>query len=113
MASAKVKKALRAVRKGNLEKLEKVLVDKDPNVREEIAIAFGQVEDITVSNALVTSMRDPVAFVRLASAKSLASVGFPGALEHIKRYLPQEQDEEVRAALVDAMAAIASRHSSD
>jgi len=110
MASMKLNKALRAVKKGNLEKLEKVLVDKDPNIREEVAIAFGEIEDITVSNALVTSMRDPVAFVRLASAQSLSKVGFPGALEHIRRYLPQEQDEEVKAALVKAMDDIAARH---
>jgi HEAT repeat protein len=93
--SRKVCSVLRGVlaKFGNMRLLKKSLSEHDnPQVREQIAIMFGEIGDISTVPLLITALRDND-FVRYAAAKSLGKIGNKSAVLALSDVLNDPLDE--------------------
>jgi hypothetical protein len=93
-------------RRTPMESLSGLLLDKDPEVREEAVDLLGESKDDRAISHLIGVLRsDENADVRASAADALGDLGYPAALDGLIEAL-SDSDAMVRESAVDALAEI-------
>jgi HEAT repeat protein len=97
-----------------VEPLVRHLGDSDPAVREWSVQALGVIGEPRVTASVVRLLADPVRAVRISAVLSLGRIGDSAGLEPLVQYLSKgERDEEEKAEVTNAIAAIKSPQRSE
>ncbi len=98
-------------KKGHIGKLFKVArTNDDQVVRARAYAAMGQIRDLSAVEALLECFKlDEANVVKIACAKSLERISTRKEFDKIQHLVDQEEDEEVKAALMAAAIAAKDR----
>lgn len=109
MFGNKLNKIPKMVEKNQAEKLEKLLTDKDMQVKLAAVDALGQCTGDVAFNALVPLLNSPEAEVRVHAAKALGVMGLPKARTFLLHRKDVEKDEKMLGAIAEALHKIEVR----
>ena len=88
--------------------LETALTHSEPRVRVAVAEALECIDAPGRLEPLRQALADPAGDVRVAAARALATKPASGVVATLTRALEQEQDEDVRTAVIEALGLIDS-----
>lgn len=94
-------------------KLLSVLNNDNHEVRIHAIRALSGFDSLDVINSLVNLLRDPNAEIRLTAVETLGKIGSGKAIEFVRFMLEKEEDENVREAAKNALAAIKEKMKQD
>lgn len=97
------------VEKNQPEKLEKMMNDKDEQVRLAAIDGLGQCTGDVAFNALVPLLNSPDAAVRSHAARALGTMGLPKARTFLLHRKEAEKDADVLKAIAEALKKIEVR----
>lgn len=109
MFGNKLSKIPKMMEKNQAEKLEKLLGDKDEQVKLAAIDALGKCTGDVAFNALVPLLNSPSAEVRIRSAKALGAMGLPKSRTFLLHRKSVEKDEKMLAAIAEALQQIEVR----
>lgn len=95
-------------KKKNLDKLKKVIADRDPKVRIAAAQALGIANTDDSLNVLISSINDPEPSVKIKIIETIGNIGAKRSVEHLRHLFNTEKDPSVIQAVEHAMKNIAN-----
>ena len=104
-----LKKIEKLAQKKNTEKLIEFVHNKHPETRLAAIDALGQCKNEAAYNALVALVHDSDAAVRTHTILALKNLGDPKARVHIEHQKTLEKDDNVLAAIHEALQVLHSR----
>ena len=102
-----IEKCLKA-NKGD--KVEKAFNKADKAKKLTMIAEMGQCNRDQSSAILCTIIKSGDEDIRLAAVKALGQVGFSPAITHLRRLIGEEQNQEIKAAAVDALEKLQQKY---
>lgn len=89
--------------KNKVDKLKKFADSKDSKIRLAVAKALGNCKGDEAFNLLVLCLRDPDLEARAAVIESIGKLHDPRAMEHLRRQMEKEDDENIIKTIEQAI----------